>query len=387
MTAIIAAAVALALVRGQIFVAGISTAIVLLVALQLQVFVWVSGDQANWNAAFGYFPAASVAVFYNLGDELSRVLRFMFYGALAYCVAYIYFSNAPFVTMPASAVWTPLADAGGAADTGARVLLSAGGRGARLYLAAGYAAFCLFYALARIRQGGAKLRWWLALGVAALAIYLSMSRLITIIILAVAALALLRLLGRPVRAIIALAFAALVLVNLAGVLFPYWNPYAPFTADPSGLARAVAYEVLRPQIARHLLFGIGIAPDVSGFAAYIGRDYVFWADLGPFGMWASFGLSGLLCFLALAHLCIRGVERPSRLDPTAHRALSLTGLSFGLAATFSPDLWAGSSAVAVNILLAIWLRSLVAPTNQVAAHPISRLQSATWSSHRNVRVR
>jgi hypothetical protein len=335
-----------ALMRGDVLAGALSLAVLMLIAWQMYIFSSIASYPINWNAGLSYVPMASFVLFVNCRTGIDRVLSFTFYASLFYCLVYISFAS-ELVVMSSSVT---------SFRSAAKVLV-ADYRGERLFLAVGYAAYCMFFSLAYLKNSHGKLFWLVTFVVGAFAVYVSMSRFVSAVLLLVTVLGLLGWPRRTMRILLSIGFTAGVLINLAGVVLPDWNPYSFVASDASGFAREIAYDVLKPLVASNFLFGIGIPPAVVDFTAFVGRPFVFWEDLGPLGMWASFGLPGLLVFLSLAYMCIMGVKRNAEVSILHYQALSFTALSFGLAAVFSPDLWVGSSAVFLNMLLAMWLRS------------------------------
>jgi hypothetical protein len=184
-----------------------------------------------------------------------------------------------------------------------------------------------------------------------------MSRLISAIVLVIALFNVFGLWSRRFRAVLAVIFFLTTVVYLAGVLlYPKWNPYEIVAMDNSGFARLIAYGALNSRVAEHLFFGIGIASNRDDFTEFVGEPYAFWEDLGPFGVWATFGVIGIIVFLCLVEMCILDVKRDADVAKIKWDALSLTALSFGLLAILTPDLWGGSSTVFTNVVLATWLR-------------------------------
>jgi hypothetical protein len=331
--------------RGRLAVCGLALTVLLLIVCQLFVFSINANVAVNWNSAWSYVPVAAFVLFINVRESLDTILKYTFYISLGYCLVYIFLvAGSNFLQINASS---------DDFRSGAKVLF-ADERGARLLLATGYTIYCLFYSLVQIKAGKRRSFSCLTLMIASFALYLSMARFITASVLLVALLGMLGWL-RSLRPALAIIFVIVALLNVVGVVFPDWNPYDFIAGDSSGLAREISYQIMSPLVAKYFFLGIGVAPSGTDLAGFIGQEFVFWEDLGPLGMWAAFGLTGLIIFLALAILCIVGVKKPSYISNLHFEAVSLTCTSFGLAAVFSPDLWAGSSAAFVNILLALWL--------------------------------
>ena len=102
------------------------------------------------------------------------------------------------------------------------------------------------------------------------------------------------------------------------------------------IARALAYRAIGPALAAHPILGLGLPGNAADLWAYLRQPYTFWEDLGPTGIWAAFGLAGLLLLCGLLALLIGGPHR-SALPPPWQQALAVTGLACALLATYSAD--------------------------------------------------
>lgn len=338
--AIACGAVALAAIwwggRLAVVAAGLLCALVL---GQIALFAQVSGEPAVPNMIFSVLPLVAIPLFALAADDLEWQLGFLFTLSVGYCAVYVL-----------------LAAQAGEILPGGRLLAAHGGSGTRLFLSSGYAAYAGFAALARLRQGWAVAPA-LAFAAAGLAIYLAGSRAFEAIFVGVALLYLLAGVGRQVRLLLGGVLLLAVLANLGGLVIPGWNPYALVAGDPSGAARQQTYAAVVPLLRDHFVLGLGLPSTPTGFWTYIRRPYTFWDDLGPLGVWATFGVIGLTGFLGLAALCVAGVRRPPDLGLVSYRPLTLTALVFGLSAGFSPDLIGGTSSAFGGLLLGLALRS------------------------------
>ena len=341
MAALIVGAAALSLARGLIWPVLAAIAAGGLVAAQLLVFAGLSHLPINWNMLFSYLPAVALPLFVLARNDVDWLARFTFVASLGYCIVYAVVSLA----LPG------LATVG--ADVGLH-LLAGDGRGTRLAVAPGYVAYCLCYAVAAVRErpAGPALLTGLAGVPALLALALAQSRAFTVTLVAVVLLHLLFNLGRGKRQVLAIGFGLAAAVNLAGVLLPGGSIYDLGDGDASVAARRDAYAVLAPKLASHFELGLGLPSNATDLWLYAARPYVFWQDLGPFGIWCAFGMLGLLAFLALAIFCIVGPRRPD-LSPSVYWAITLSGVVCGLSATFTPDLFGGSSAMIAGLVLAM----------------------------------
>jgi len=343
MAGITVAASALVFLKGQYTAALLSLAALLLLAVQIFQFSTFAYSPASLNTAFSYTPIAGFIVYYNARRHLNAVMEFIFWTAMAYCAIYCLFS-------------TSIATAGADALPGAEgaKILAGDDRGARLALAIGHVVFGFFYALVRLRRSPKKLLWLLAVLLAGVSLYLSLSRSISVIVILTAVMFLFNLTGRKIRTFFLVGFLGFVAFNLAGVLVLDWNPFLIFSSDLSGEARARSYLVLQRYIGESPLFGLGLAPDRETFVSLVGGYYVFWEDLGPFGIWVTFGLVGLSASVLIGCLCLMGLRRTD-LTPMNHEALLLAGFAIGLYGVQSPSAWAGTGTIISNVLVAIWV--------------------------------
>jgi len=162
---------------------------------------------------------------------------------------------------------------------------------------------------------------------------------------------LLGLTGGIMRWLLAIAFTVAIGGILFGAAVPTWNPFDLVAIDLSGAARANGYGALQPLLANHPLTGIGLPTDRAAFDAFVGRPFVYWEDLGPFGIWAAFGVIGLIAYLLIAYRCILAEPDEGRFA----QILSLAALTIALYSVISPALWSGSASIVANLVLACWL--------------------------------
>ncbi len=326
------------LLQRRLVIVAASGGIMALLVAQAFVFANVSGYPINWNILFSYTGILSFAVFTPLsGQQLDRVLRMLFVVSLAYCTLYLVLAIG-IVRLPGLKV------------------LDDEVRGSRLFLSTAHAAYCLFHGIASLREGKRIALWLLPALLSAAAIALFFSRVFTLLLAIVVVLSLIAGTSRLVRQLLCGFMLTAAGAILLSVVAPDLNPFAALGADPSGAARAAAYEILRGLLTNHWLLGIGLASEVKDFSVFVGQQYVFWEDVGPLGVWATFGLAGLIGFLGLAMFCILGVRRPAEMDEARFATLSWSGILAGLTAIHSPDLLGGSAAPIVGLMIALALR-------------------------------
>lgn len=337
-------------------VAFLAMGIAALPALQLIVFSQKFGTAVNWNAAYSYITIITFCAFYMCRKQLDELIGFVARVSIAYCVIYVLISlNLNNIPLPPSVK-----------------TLGGDQRGLRLIFAMSFGSIALFYSLAKLAQGDRSWPWLLSFAVSALAFALSGSRTI----LAFVAIALLIYMVRAyniyARVFLSLALLSLFVINISGLFVLDWNIFSIFASDNSGVARSVAYTTFRPFLEDSFFVGMGLASDAETFSRVVGREWAFWEDLGPFGVWLSLGLAGLLYFACLALLCINGPRRNVGLDYPARAALALSGLAMGLYAAISPTILVGDGTIVSNAILATWLMSSKEPPSATAARIVSR---------------
>ncbi|MFD1940794.1 hypothetical protein [Paradevosia shaoguanensis] len=335
MTLAIAGGVARALWLGEWLAALLAIAAIGLVAAQLAIFAQLSDRPINWNAGLPYLSLAGFVLFVNAWKQRTAMLALLIGAAFAYCAIYVALAG----MVAASGV------------LGGALVLAGDDRGPRLVLANGYAALAFFAALVRCRQGPVDWRW-LGLLIVVLATFaLAQSRAFSAVAALVAVLYLLGLTGGIMRWLLAIAFTVAIGGILFGAAVPTWNPFDLVAIDLSGAARANGYGALQPLLANHPLTGIGLPTDRAAFDAFVGRPFVYWEDLGPFGIWAAFGAIGLIAYLLIAYRCILAEPDEGRFS----QILSLAALTIALYSVISPALWSGSASIVANLVLACWL--------------------------------
>lgn len=326
------AAIALAARRGHWAPVVLAAGVLVLIGWQLLVFSRLAETPVNWNAGLSYLPIAGFILFFNARRDIVPLIEFLAGLAIAYCAAY--------ALLAAWAIGTQ----------GVRIL-GGDSRGPRLMLANGYVALALFYCLVHIRFARNWWVWLAGLAAVALAQVEAQSRTFSAIVILIAGLALLGVPGERTRWTLAMIFTLLTAAVLAGAALPGWSVFQFMAWDPSGAARVTGYDALQPLRAQHPLTGIGLPPGREAFDLLVGEPYVYWEDLGAFGVWTAFGVAGLLAFLAIAYRCLFGVATS---DPY-RQAVSLAALAAAFFGVVSPSLWSGSSSVVANIVVALWL--------------------------------
>jgi len=325
-------AIGRALWRGDTWAALLAMAVLALLAAQLAVFSRLAGQPLNWNAGLAYVPIAGFIVFFNARRELHAFLKALVAISMVYCAAYALFSGI-------------IAGLGGAG------ILADDGRGQRLLLASGYVGLALFACLVHLRREPGNRGWWLALALVLLALIEAQSRTFSALAALVALLFLSGLLGPATRWVLAFTFTLATAAVLAGVALPGWNPFDRLVADASGQARASAYAALQPLLSGSPITGIGLPGSRQMFDGLLGQGYAYWEDLGAFGVWAAFGLAGLVAFLLLAYRALAGLY-PRNAE---EEALSLAAVTAALFGVISPSLWSGSATIVANLVVALWL--------------------------------
>lgn len=320
--------------QGQMLPVLGSLTITLWVGLQLLVFATHAGVPPNANMALSYCGLIALPLFALARDDAAWMVRVTFALAAAYCLAYLL---------------VVLAGAVGGEARGLH-MLRGDSRGTRLAIAPAYVALALFGGLACLQHrpgAGAGVVVAAAVAVLALAAY----RVFATELLLLAGTVLFRGAARRLRPVIAIIVVVAVLCNLAGVFTPGWSIYALGGSDPSIAARALAYRAIGPALAAHPILGLGLPGNGADLWAYLRQPYTFWEDLGPTGIWAAFGLAGLLLLCGLLALLIGGPHR-SALPPPWQQALAVTGLACALLATYSADAFGGGSAIIAGLVLA-----------------------------------
>ena len=335
--AVLLLTVILGFARGVIWPSVVALLTVGFLALQLVVFAALSHLPVNWNVLYSYLPLAALPLFAQARDDVDWLANAAFFMSLGYCVLYV------LVSLELGSLLL----SGRAGDLH---VLDADDRGPRLAISMGYVAYCLCFGVAGFRQQRRAI-FGLAIGVGLAAIAVSHYRAFTATVALVLAIYLVVGLGRARRQVLALGFVLAVLVMLAGMLMPGWSVYGLFAADPSIAARQRGYAVLAPYLAAHPFLGLGLPSNGTDLWRLLGEPYVFWEDLGPVGVWASFGLVGLAAYLGLALFAILGPRRPD-MSPIAYRAVTLSAVVCGLSAAYSPDIFGGSSVTVVGLLVA-----------------------------------
>ncbi len=311
---------------------------------QMLVFSGNSRVPVNPNILFTYLPAVSFVLFASRSVDMDRIFVFLFLASSLYCVAYLLLAD-------------QILAASQSTDTsGVPVLKSDGTREARLYLAAGYPAFALFYALARFDF---RRRWpWIFGTLLPLAaMFAAQSRVFLAIVVLAVVIRGVGLLNRPMRIMLAIALVLGTVALLFGVLFPGANIYQLFAADASGAARLRAYTFVSALVNDYFLFGVGLAPDRASAAVRMGDPYLYWEDIGPLGIWYTFGMLGLILFIYHTVRCILGPRPFVGISEPNYSALLAVGVVIGLNSITSPGIWNGNTALFLGLVLGSFART------------------------------
>ena len=320
------------------------TVMMLLFLLQTYVFSTNFGARTNYNALLQYIPALSFAIFANRSFQPKPFFKTLLLASLAYCLIYIGF-------------YDNLLSAAETSGTKLIPVLSADGvRAARLYLAGVFPAFVLMYSVARLRNRFRAI--WLIPAVIALAtIFAAQGRTFIVMNLLVVVLFLSGLATMRIRIGLAVVFVAITISIVWGVWLPGANFFELFASDDSGAARMISYGIVSELVDKHWFFGVGIAPNRDWTNLIIGSPYLYWQDLGPLGIWYTFGLFGLVLYVFQATRCLLGMSRLSGWTDPQIQTVSLLGLLAGLSSLLSPGIWTGEMALVLGMVLGLTMRA------------------------------
>ncbi len=303
-------------------------------------FCHIAERPYNFNALLFYLPLLSFVPLYKSGLPASRITSILFVLSTIYVAVYV--------------VAHDLILSGGLGDNRA-IRNGDFERGARLYLAAGFATFMAFYTITNRRMAFLLRVAIFALAVAA--VWLSGFRTLGSIFIVIMLLYSLRLLGTPTRIALFGVFLAISGGLLLGLIIPQWNPFQSMSSDGSAFARALEYDVAMKVIKEHLILGVGIASDFEAQqAVFRTREYepLYPTDLGILGPFIHFGIVGVVAFLIITYVCM--VPMPGKNDGSGFRGLQLNGLLCGLMGVISPSLLLDPNALFLSILLVARLR-------------------------------
>ncbi len=339
---------ALAIVIGAftVFVSGrlgIFALFIFMTALlvgQMYVFQMQTYAPLNWNALLQYLPVLAFAIFCTKGLQFELFFRVLFWCSLAYSLVYVL-------------LYDQLISASLAAEDGlVPVLVSDGTRPSRLFLASGFPAFVLFYSLPRVFQKGG-LPWAISALIGLMAVVSAQTRLFLVLLIFVSLLYLVGAASRFFRKVLAFIFVVVALYSVAGVLFPGAGLFNALAFDASGAARLRSASVLQFVLEQRWFQGIGIAPDRAMQVYVMGGDpYMYWEDLGPLGIWYTFGLVGLVAYIWHAVICILGAQPNEVLSKPDSHALTLLGIASGVYSILAPGIWVGGSTFVLGLILA-----------------------------------
>lgn len=369
--------IVLAVIEGQIICILSVVTIATLLILQAYIFSAISGFPVSLNMLASFSNMLAFVIFCNSRINIRAVFVTTFWIAIIYSMVYVLFYDR-FVAAAFDADqqrWANEAIASSVAPV-VRVLVDDGVRGARVFLAAGFTTFALFYALVQLKTQRSLL-WIFPLALVVWAVVLSMSRANMVVLLLTSGVYLLSVYGRRTRVLLASAFVVMALTMIVGV-FIDWNPLAATSSDPSGAARARAYGFVVQHIRSHPITGIGVAPSTTAEERFLGEAGVFPSDLGVLGVWYVFGLYGLLLYCIQTVVTMSGIRRPPDMDERDHTILMLAASAIGLPAWFSPDTWGGSGGVVMAIAFGLFLRRLSPETRD---RPIWTFHGSVFAGH------
>lgn len=329
-----------AVMNAQVNLAAISVAVFLYVILEHMLFSAITGTPANMNAMAIYLPAVSFLAFSSVDISVNRLLKILAAVAAAYLLIYV-------------VAYVPMLDLNRA---GPGAMPDDGVRGERLYLAAPWASFAIFYALKVTTLG---LRWRVALALLGIvALWLSGSRTFQLLALIFVVVGAFDWTGYRLRAATFGAFMAITLVLLAGLIFPHWNPFEYLARDASAAYRAVEYRRSIDAITDYWWLGIGLpgdAPSLTQFLKAPRAQQLFPTDLGPVGIMLMLGLPGLLMYVGVIYFCTVGSNL--QFKQPAISALQLNCLLCASVGWLSPMIIAEPNTMFLSLLVAVWVRS------------------------------
>lgn len=342
---VIAIFLALAFYRRHWSLVGVAIVVGTTIVYSHLNFVNISGAVENFNIVATYLPLLTFVAFVESKVPVERILKMLLIVSTTYVFTYVlleyvirtyYATQAKTVLLPGHA-----------------------GNDIRVYVAAAYCAFVIFYAFCNRTLHPVMRGLMVVAGVVAL--WLSDTRAMILIVAAVFTLGVTNLLIRPTR--VAILFIVLfgMFLMCAGFIFSDWNPYFLFTSDPSGSYRAIEYD-WTIRILRHNFFvGIGIPGEPLELQLFLRSHYemprnleLFASDLGVLGVWFQFGVLGVVAFVAAIVMCMIGPWTDG--DPGV-QALQFTAFTCSVYGVTSPMLMVEPTSVFLCLVVAIWARN------------------------------
>lgn len=317
-----------------------AVAIILFLIFEHILFARLAEQPYNFNAILQYFPLLSFLPLYRSRVSITTILKVLFAVSTIYMLIYVAGHN--LILSGALGENRSIHDG----DTE---------RGARLYLASGFASFVVYYALTSYQTP--FLRRALIFFLATYAIWLSGFRTFGLLFLAIMLLSSIRLLGLGTRIALFSFFLLISGVLLAGLAIPGWNPFQWMSWDGSAYARSLEYDIAVESIHRHWIFGIGLPGsfgDLQTFLRTPEYEPLYATDLGVIGPLILFGIPGTIAFLMATYFCV--IPSLGRNDGSGYRGLQLNGILCAMMGVISPSLLLEQNALFFSILLVAWVR-------------------------------
>jgi len=306
-----------------------------LILFQKAMFSLHAGEPYNWHGIVDNMDALLFLVFMACARDPAFVAKLLYGMIVPYLALYLYTTqNPPLLVNP---------------EEMSAFLGASSGRDERVFLASCFAAYAAFFAFDEIRFRR-NLMHAIPLAMALAAIVLSESRVFISVfaVIAVAALVSWRVAGYVGCAI----FVAVLCLNAYGFIDTSFNPYAFLVADDSGWARAASFERGRDLAFAHPLTGVGVDMESSpAFRNFVSTPHFFSAtDLGPFGVFLTFGAVGFALFMVLTFSCFFPDHR-LRMFGAHAQAVKLTLMVAALYGIIAPMLAFGSGRPFVALLI------------------------------------
>lgn len=216
----------------------------------------------------------------------------------------------------------------------------------RLYLANGIISFGLAVTAARLRQR-VNMKNLVLLGIFAVAIAAALSRTFTVVVGCVTLAYLVLRNAKLVSWGALAAFLAISAVLVIGLAFPTFTPFSG--DDGSAHVRASEYEIARHYIRQWPILGIGFPSVNRSYQEFLAVDAFAASDLGLVGIWLTFGLVGMLLFVASAVVCATAYR--DRYDQVTRDALALTGAMLTAYAVIAPTMWYSEATLLLALLV------------------------------------
>ncbi|NNM71277.1 hypothetical protein [Enterovirga aerilata] len=339
--ACIALALVLAYLSGHLIIAGLSTLTITLLFFQIYLFSKVSGFGFLVTAGFQFLPVQTFIFFFIMArcgllhHMLEWACRYFFLYSIAYLALSLAYSAG---VLPAGLM--------------APVTLFQDERGLRLYHYGSATAVAYFYWLHRWRSEGLTAAAAAGIVLCAAAILISLSRVFILLTGFMTLLYLVRMPRPAISALSVLVFGTTSLVLLAGILDPSFNPFSALSADSSGTARAIEFEVAQDFLRESPLLGVGLAPTPYEVGFATGNYFFAASDLGLVGVWWDFGLLGMLLFVTGALIAC---SWNSLLGPRYAWPFFLSGCLIAAYGCISPTLFYPGGATVFALILGLWL--------------------------------